>query len=62
MLVLRPGTRGIPETTVCRILVFMWSFWAPVLGEPCGSTKRAADCLYRFPKGSSYRAMVGEGS
>ena len=25
MLVLRPYIRGIPETIVCRILMFMWS-------------------------------------
>ena len=30
---LRPKTRGIPETVVCRILMFMWSFGHPaVLG------------------------------
>ena len=26
VLVLRPKTRGIPETMVCRIRVFMWPF------------------------------------
>ena len=29
ILVPRSNIMGIPEIMVCRILVFMWSFWAP---------------------------------
>ena len=31
MLVLRSILRGIPQAMVCRILMFMWGFWAPIL-------------------------------
>ena len=32
MLVLRPKTTGIPETTICRILIRVWSF-GPLVGQ-----------------------------
>ena len=35
ILVLRPETRGIPETTVCRPLVFMCSVGCLILSGPC---------------------------
>ena len=32
-MVLRPNMRGIPESMVCRILVFMWSFGTLTMPE-----------------------------